>query len=153
MYDCCLLCVYRTIDSLAVGYGKGKLKCFLGDLKGIIDLVRFDLSSHSSLIIFLLLKKKKKKRYARTCKNTIYIWWLASFKVISRSHMWYSYPSRVGKSLVLINANLIEYKQFFRVTLELYQNRVKGVLCYCMVGAKSKYPVYKGKKNDIYETY
>lgn len=40
----------RTIDSLVVGYGKGKLKCFLGDLEGILDVVSVDLS-HSSLII------------------------------------------------------------------------------------------------------
>lgn len=31
---------YRTIDSLAVTYGKGKLTCFLGDLKAIVDAVR-----------------------------------------------------------------------------------------------------------------
>ncbi|KAK4492259.1 hypothetical protein RD792_003062 [Penstemon davidsonii] len=29
----------RTIDSLAVGYGKGKITCFLGEPKNIIDLV------------------------------------------------------------------------------------------------------------------
>lgn len=32
---------YRTIDSLAVAYGKGKLTCFLGDLNAIVDVVRF----------------------------------------------------------------------------------------------------------------
>ena len=31
----------RTIDSLAVGYGKGKLTCFLGDLKAVVDAVSF----------------------------------------------------------------------------------------------------------------
>lgn len=39
--------LYRTIDSLAVGYGKGKLTCFLGDPEAIIDLV----SSNDLLII------------------------------------------------------------------------------------------------------
>lgn len=32
---------YRTVDSLAVGYGKGKLTCFLGDPDSNIDLVRY----------------------------------------------------------------------------------------------------------------
>ncbi|KAL5579886.1 hypothetical protein UlMin_012328 [Ulmus minor] len=32
----------RTIDSLAVGYGKGKLTCFLGDLKATVDLIPAD---------------------------------------------------------------------------------------------------------------
>lgn len=30
---------YRTIDSLAVGYGKGRLACFLGDPESTIDVV------------------------------------------------------------------------------------------------------------------
>ncbi|XP_065868574.1 fatty acyl-CoA reductase 3-like [Euphorbia lathyris] len=29
----------RTIDSLAVGYGKGRLTCFLGDINGVVDVV------------------------------------------------------------------------------------------------------------------
>ncbi|KAL5830867.1 hypothetical protein ACOSQ4_016221 [Xanthoceras sorbifolium] len=33
----------RTIDSLAVGYGKGRLTCFLGDLKAIIDAIPADM--------------------------------------------------------------------------------------------------------------
>lgn len=32
---------YRTIDSLAVAYGKGKLTCFLGDLNGVVDVVNY----------------------------------------------------------------------------------------------------------------
>jgi len=34
---------YRTIDSLAIAYGKGKLTCFLGDLNAIVDVVRFSM--------------------------------------------------------------------------------------------------------------
>ncbi|PIA58950.1 hypothetical protein AQUCO_00400069v1 [Aquilegia coerulea] len=33
----------RTIDSLAVGYGKGKLTCFLGDFDLILDLIPGDM--------------------------------------------------------------------------------------------------------------
>jgi len=40
---------YRTIDSLAVAYGKGKLTCFLGDLNAIVDVVRF----YMKLIVFI----------------------------------------------------------------------------------------------------
>ncbi|KAG5566557.1 hypothetical protein RHGRI_002196 [Rhododendron griersonianum] len=35
----------RTIDSLAVGYGKGRLTCFLGDPESIIDLVGSSLTN------------------------------------------------------------------------------------------------------------
>ncbi|XP_076932088.1 fatty acyl-CoA reductase 3-like, partial [Bidens hawaiensis] len=34
---------YRTIDSLAVGYGKGQLSCFLGDPESIIDAIPADM--------------------------------------------------------------------------------------------------------------
>nr|TKR83366.1 hypothetical protein D5086_0000268710 [Populus alba] len=33
----------RTIDSLAVGYGKGRLTCFLGDITGIVDVIPADM--------------------------------------------------------------------------------------------------------------
>ncbi|KAK9061611.1 hypothetical protein SSX86_018793 [Deinandra increscens subsp. villosa] len=33
----------RTIDSLAVGYGKGQLSCFLGDPESIIDVIPADM--------------------------------------------------------------------------------------------------------------
>lgn len=36
--------LYRTIDSLAVVYGKGKLTCFLGDINGVVDAVSFCLA-------------------------------------------------------------------------------------------------------------
>ncbi|KAH9699822.1 Fatty acyl-CoA reductase 3 [Citrus sinensis] len=35
--------IKRTIDSLAVGYGKGRLTCFLGDVKGIVDVIPADM--------------------------------------------------------------------------------------------------------------
>ncbi|XP_059430367.1 fatty acyl-CoA reductase 3-like [Corylus avellana] len=40
----------RTIDSLIVGYGKGKLKCFLGDLQGVIDLIPADMVVNAIIV-------------------------------------------------------------------------------------------------------
>ncbi|XP_010031500.2 fatty acyl-CoA reductase 3 [Eucalyptus grandis] len=40
----------RTIDSLAVGYGKGKLTCFLGDVKGIVDVIPADMVVNSIIV-------------------------------------------------------------------------------------------------------
>ncbi|MCD7452731.1 hypothetical protein HAX54_017950 [Datura stramonium] len=40
----------RTIDSLAVGYGKGKLTCFLGDPDAIIDLIPADLVVNAMIV-------------------------------------------------------------------------------------------------------
>lgn len=40
----------RTIDSLAVGYAKGKLQCFLGNLEGIVDLIPADMVVNAMLV-------------------------------------------------------------------------------------------------------
>lgn len=40
----------RTIDSLAVAYGKGKLSCFLGDLKAIVDAIPADMVVNAILV-------------------------------------------------------------------------------------------------------
>ncbi|XP_022898658.1 fatty acyl-CoA reductase 3-like [Olea europaea var. sylvestris] len=40
----------RTIDSLAVGYGKGRITCFLGDTNTIIDLIPADMVVNSMIV-------------------------------------------------------------------------------------------------------
>ncbi|MED6155501.1 hypothetical protein PIB30_005700 [Stylosanthes scabra] len=40
----------RTIDSLAVAYGKGKLQCFLGDLNAIVDVIPGDMVVNAILV-------------------------------------------------------------------------------------------------------
>ncbi|XP_057458031.1 alcohol-forming fatty acyl-CoA reductase-like [Lotus japonicus] len=40
----------RTIDSLAVNYGKGKLTCFLGDLNGVVDVIPADMVVNAMLV-------------------------------------------------------------------------------------------------------
>ncbi|KAJ4724785.1 Fatty acyl-CoA reductase [Melia azedarach] len=40
----------RTIDSLAVGYGKGRLTCFLGDVKGVVDLIPADMVVNAIIV-------------------------------------------------------------------------------------------------------
>ncbi|KAM7496912.1 hypothetical protein LguiA_021326 [Lonicera macranthoides] len=40
----------RTIDSLAVGYGKGKLTCFLGDPESTIDLIPADMVVNAMIV-------------------------------------------------------------------------------------------------------
>uniref|UniRef100_A0A2P2NYX7 Fatty acyl-CoA reductase n=1 Tax=Rhizophora mucronata TaxID=61149 RepID=A0A2P2NYX7_RHIMU len=40
----------RTIDSLAVGYGKGRLTCFLGDVNGIVDAIPADMVVNAMIV-------------------------------------------------------------------------------------------------------
>lgn len=40
----------RTVDSLAVGYGKGTLTCFLGDPKAVIDLIPADMVVNAMIV-------------------------------------------------------------------------------------------------------
>ncbi|XP_071724542.1 fatty acyl-CoA reductase 3-like [Rutidosis leptorrhynchoides] len=55
----------RTVDSLAVGYGKGKLTCFLGDLKAIVDVIPADMVVNAILVSMAAHAKKP-------CDNVIY---------------------------------------------------------------------------------
>ncbi|KAJ8559643.1 hypothetical protein K7X08_003701 [Anisodus acutangulus] len=43
----------RTIDSLAVGYGKGKLTCFLGDPDAIIDIIPADMVVNAMIVTMM----------------------------------------------------------------------------------------------------
>ncbi|CAK9179112.1 unnamed protein product [Ilex paraguariensis] len=40
----------RTIDSLAVGYGKGKLTCFVGDPHAVVDVIPADMVVNSMIV-------------------------------------------------------------------------------------------------------
>ncbi|CAJ2660163.1 unnamed protein product [Trifolium pratense] len=40
----------RTIDSLGVAYGKGKLTCFLGDINGVVDVIPADMVVNAMLV-------------------------------------------------------------------------------------------------------
>ncbi|KAI4322400.1 hypothetical protein L6164_022101 [Bauhinia variegata] len=44
----------RTIDSLAVAYGKGKLTCFLGDMKGVVDLIPADMVVNAMIVAMVV---------------------------------------------------------------------------------------------------
>lgn len=51
MLSLCATC--RTIDSLGLGYGKGKLTCFLGDPKTITDVVSITCQIELYVLIYL----------------------------------------------------------------------------------------------------
>uniref|UniRef100_A0A1J3FWS9 Fatty acyl-CoA reductase n=1 Tax=Noccaea caerulescens TaxID=107243 RepID=A0A1J3FWS9_NOCCA len=51
----------RTIDSLAVGYGKGKLTCFLADLNAVSDVVPADMVVNSILVSMAAQAGKQKE--------------------------------------------------------------------------------------------
>ncbi|GMH11123.1 hypothetical protein Nepgr_012964 [Nepenthes gracilis] len=40
----------RTIDSLVVGYGKGRITCFLGDLESVVDVMPADLVINAIIV-------------------------------------------------------------------------------------------------------
>lgn len=48
----------RTIDSLAVGYGKGRLTCFLGDVNGIIDVIPADMVVNAIIVAMVAHAKQ-----------------------------------------------------------------------------------------------
>ncbi|KAL2331938.1 hypothetical protein Fmac_019519 [Flemingia macrophylla] len=48
----------RTIDSLAVTYGKGKLTCFLGNINGVVDVVPADIVVNAMLVAMVAHAKQ-----------------------------------------------------------------------------------------------
>ncbi|XP_051120232.1 alcohol-forming fatty acyl-CoA reductase-like [Andrographis paniculata] len=54
----------RTIDSLTVGYGKGRISCFLGDPKAIIDLIPADMVVNAMIVAMVA--------HANQANETIY---------------------------------------------------------------------------------
>ncbi|KAK4763209.1 hypothetical protein SAY86_008977 [Trapa natans] len=58
----------RTIDSVLVGYGKGKVTCFLCDPKGIIDMIPADMVVNSIIAAMVA----NAGRYGRPLKEAIY---------------------------------------------------------------------------------
>ncbi|KAM7275230.1 hypothetical protein ACFE04_017096 [Oxalis oulophora] len=48
----------RTIDSLAVGYGKGRLTCFLGDLAAPVDVIPADMVVNNILVAMVAHSKQ-----------------------------------------------------------------------------------------------
>ncbi|XP_021901385.1 fatty acyl-CoA reductase 3-like [Carica papaya] len=48
----------RTIDSLAVAYGKGRLTCFLGDVHAIIDVIPADMVVNAIMVAMIGHAKK-----------------------------------------------------------------------------------------------
>ncbi|KAJ0083662.1 hypothetical protein Patl1_30443 [Pistacia atlantica] len=49
----------RTIDSLAVGYGKGRLTCFLGDLNAVIDAIPADMVVNAIIVAMVAHAKQQ----------------------------------------------------------------------------------------------
>ncbi|XP_054813878.1 fatty acyl-CoA reductase 3-like [Prosopis cineraria] len=52
----------RTIDSLAVAYGKGKLTCFLGDLEAPVDVIPADMVVNAMLVAMAAHAKEPNDR-------------------------------------------------------------------------------------------
>ncbi|KAF9593415.1 hypothetical protein IFM89_022694 [Coptis chinensis] len=51
----------RTIDSLAVGYGKGKVTCFLGDYDLILDLIPGDMVVNAMIVAMVVNANQPKE--------------------------------------------------------------------------------------------
>ncbi|KAG2250030.1 hypothetical protein Bca52824_089658 [Brassica carinata] len=51
----------RTIDTLGVGYGKGRLTCFLGDLNAVSDVMPADMVVNSMLVSMAVQAGKQKE--------------------------------------------------------------------------------------------
>ncbi|XP_019453889.1 PREDICTED: alcohol-forming fatty acyl-CoA reductase-like [Lupinus angustifolius] len=116
----------RTIDSLAVAYGKGKLTCFLGDPNALIDVIPADMVVNAMLVAMVT--------HANYPSNTIYHLTSSVRKPVRFGELQdygYAYftakpwinkdgkPVKVGKCVVLNNMDSFHRYMFIRYILLL----------------------------------
>ncbi|CAL0333982.1 unnamed protein product [Lupinus luteus] len=116
----------RTIDSLAVAYGKGKLSCFLGDPKALVDVIPADMVVNAILVTMVT--------HANYPSNTIYHLTSSVRKPVRYGALQdygYAYfmanpwinkdgkPIKVGKCVVLNSMDSFHRYMFIRYILPL----------------------------------
>ncbi|CAA2984847.1 alcohol-forming fatty acyl- reductase-like [Olea europaea subsp. europaea] len=98
----------RTIDSLALGYGKGKITCFLGDPKTIIDVIPADMVVNAIVVAMVAHANQPNEsiyHVGSSVSNPVEFTWLQDygFQYFTK-HPWINKdgkPVIVGKVTVL----------------------------------------------------
>ncbi|KAE9620604.1 hypothetical protein Lal_00019252 [Lupinus albus] len=116
----------RTIDSLAVAYGKGKLTCFLGDPKALVDAIPADMvvnamlvamvnhANHPSDTIYHVSSSVRKPLRYGDIQDYGYTYFTAKPWINKDGK-----PVKVGKCIVLKNMDSFRRYMFIRYVLLL----------------------------------
>ncbi|CAA0810676.1 Fatty acyl-CoA reductase 3 [Striga hermonthica] len=122
----------RTIDSLAVGYGKGIITCFLGNPKGIIDVMPADMVVNAMIVAMAAHVNDNGGNdniyhVGSSLSNPVEFTWLQDYALTYFTrHPWinkYGKPVIVGKVNVLSSMDSFQRYMTIRYILPLKEQR------------------------------
>ncbi|KAL2541032.1 Fatty acyl-CoA reductase 3 [Abeliophyllum distichum] len=110
----------RTIDSLAVGYGKGKITCFLGDPKSTIDVIPADMVVNAIVVAMVAHANQPNEsiyHVGSSVSNPVEFTWLQDYGYqYFTKHPWINKdgkPVIVGKVTVL--STMASFRRYMAV--------------------------------------
>ncbi|XP_051134510.1 fatty acyl-CoA reductase 3-like [Andrographis paniculata] len=129
----------RTIDSLALGYGKGRLTCFLGDPKTTIDLIPADMVVNSMIVAMVAHVRNPGAgenniyHVGSSVSNPVEFTWLQNYaQRYFKEHPWIDKegkPVIVGEVTVLSTMESFQRYITLRYLLPLKGLEIANTLC------------------------
>ncbi|KAG8387510.1 hypothetical protein BUALT_Bualt02G0028600 [Buddleja alternifolia] len=105
----------RTIDSLGVGYGKGRIKCFLGDPKSIIDVIPADMVVNAIIVAMAAHANQPNEsiyHIGSSVSNPIEFTWLQDYGLrYFTKHPWIN---KNGKPVIVGKVTVLKTMESFR---------------------------------------
>ncbi|KAK9279091.1 hypothetical protein L1049_012766 [Liquidambar formosana] len=141
----------RTIDSLAVGYGKGKLTCFAGDPNSIIDLIPADMVVNAIIVAMVTNANQPSEIIYHVGSSVRNPESFSSIQDIGQRYFtekpWINKdgtPVKVGKGLQVVNS---AFCQYFQGTYIEMNRKIKFVMR--LVDLYKSYLFFKGVFDDM----
>ncbi|KAI3450697.1 hypothetical protein Pfo_007362 [Paulownia fortunei] len=126
----------RTIDSLAVGYGKGKITCFLGDPKTIVDVIPADMVVNAMIVAMAAHANHPNEsiyHVGSSVSNPVEFTWLQDYGLrYFTKHPWINKdgkPVIVGKVTVLSTMESFQRYMTIRYFLPLKGLQIVNTAC------------------------
>ncbi|KAG8387509.1 hypothetical protein BUALT_Bualt02G0028500 [Buddleja alternifolia] len=111
----------RTIDSLGVGYGKGKIKCFLGDPKSIIDVIPADMVVNAIIVAMAAHANQPNERIyhiGSSVSNPLEFTWLQDYGLrYFTKHPWIN---KNGKPVIVGEITVLKTMDSFRKYMAIH---------------------------------
>ncbi|XP_075512749.1 fatty acyl-CoA reductase 3-like isoform X1 [Primulina tabacum] len=111
----------RTIDSLAVGYGKGKLTCFTGDPKSIVDVIPADMVINAMIVAMAANANQPNEsiyHVGSSVSNPLELKWFQEY-----GHLYFSrnpWIDNDGKPIIVGKVNMFDTMDSFQRYMALH---------------------------------
>ncbi|KAM3374248.1 fatty acyl-CoA reductase 3 isoform X1 [Capsicum galapagoense] len=120
----------RTVDSLAVGYGKGKITCFVGNPDSIIDVIPADMVVNAMIVTMVAQAGQRGSQMiyhvGTSVSHPIEFTWLQEYAFRHFSN--HPYIDKQGKPVIVGKVNVLSSMDSFRRYMALrYLLPLKGL--------------------------